>query len=237
MDHSSSKRVFLAVSLAGSLAFSSCQQATPPSHESEDITTDMQQTTFDTDWVTDAVTKEETTSGVAEETTTYIPETESPETSAPETDSPETEAETTPAEPTISEHDALMQLLAYNEAERAILAETAKKMVGLRVTYYADDEATQAVRSAVTPTAEAVFEAGDGARVAIFEGFITFPADGAYALTAPGVANGDPISIMEGENHVRTDDKLRVKAKAGAQYGIKLKFVRQDDQADQAQKS
>ena len=223
MDRSTPKRTLVAATLAGALLVSSCQGAREPSHESEDSTMDMEQTVDETTGMSAPVTDEIATDAVTEEVTTRDPE----------TTAPETEAETPPSEPPMSEHDTLMQSLAYNEAERAILSETAKKMAGLRVTYYADAAATQAVRSDVAATATVEFKAGDGIQTAVFEGFITFPEDGAVTMTAPGAANQDCVSVIEGEHHVRAGNKIRVKAKAGAQYGIKLKLDRADPNTDQ----
>ena len=67
-----------------------------------------------------------------------------------------TEAET---DVLLSDHDRLMASLAYNEEEQKILAETARKMSGLRVTYYADSAATQVVRSEVVAKADLAVEA------------------------------------------------------------------------------
>ena len=59
-----------------------------------------------------------------------------------------TDAQTEPVtEPTpeLSDHDKLMLQVTYNEAEKALLSETAAKMKGLRITYYADKGMTKTV--------------------------------------------------------------------------------------------
>ena len=129
---------------------------------------------------------------------------------------PETEAP-------VLDHDSLMALLDYSEQEKAILAETARRMSGLRITYYADKAATQVIRSEVLKTADLTLPAGDGVCAVVLEGFITFERDGAYTLIFSGASDGDSVAILEGEHHVRANRKVRVKAKAGAQYGLKLK--------------
>ena len=144
-----------------------------------------------------------------------------------------TEAETEPeTEAPVLDHDSLMALLDYNEQEKAILAETAERMSGLRVTYYADKAATKAIRSEVLKTADLTLPAGDGVCAVVLEGFITFERDGAYTLIFSDVSDGDSVAIMEGEHHVRTNRKLRMKAKAGTQYGIKLKATWDTDAED-----
>ena len=208
MEPSLTKRTFLAASLAGALLLSACQTVSPPSPESEDTTMETNHA------VTESVADTVTTAPETDEVTTAVPE---------------TEAETAPP----AAPESFMDRLAYNEAEKAALVEIAQRMKGLRVTYYADAEATLAVSSGVAETAEAVFKAGDGILSAVFEGYITFAEEGSMTLTAPGAANGDCVAIIEGEHHVRAGKKIRVKAKAGTQYGLKLKLVRQDPNADQ----
>jgi hypothetical protein len=137
---------------------------------------------------------------------------------------PETEA--------VLDHDGLMALLDYNEAEKAILAETAERMSGLRITYYADKAATQAVRSDVLKSTELTVSAEDGICAVILEGFITFGKDGAYTLVFDGASDGDSVAIIEGEHHVRAGRKVRVKARAGTQYGLKLKASRDNGGED-----
>ena len=212
MDRVSAHRRALSLSLAGMLLLASCQNATPPSHESEDTTLNINQTAAEIP--TETV---ETAADTAEPAET-------------ETRLPETEAETLPVE---SAPDENITYHGYTEAELALLAETARQMSGLRVTYFADTAATQAISGGVIPTAEITFRAGDGVQSAVLEGFITFAEDGAVALEVPGATNGDCVSLIEGEHHVRAGRKLRAKVKAGAQYGIKLKIDRVDPNADQ----
>ena len=139
------------------------------------------------------------------------------------------EPETAPA---VLSHDELMDLLDYSEQEKAILEETAKRMSGLRVTYYADKAATQAVRSEVLKTADLTLPSGDGVCAVILEGFITFERDGAYTLIFSGASDGDSVALSEGEHHVRANRKMRVKAQAGTQYGLKLKATWDNDGED-----
>ena len=135
-------------------------------------------------------------------------------------------------EPAVLSHDELMAMLDYNQQEKAILAETAERMQGLRITYYADQAATQVIRSDVLKTTELTLPAGDGVCAVILEGFISFERDGGYTLIFSGASDGDSVSIVEGEHHVRVNRKMRVKAKAGTQYGLKLKATWDSDGED-----
>ena len=119
--------------------------------------------------------------------------------------------------------------LNYSEQEKAILEATAKRMSGLRITYYADKAATQAVRSEVLKSADLTLPAGDGICAVILEGFITFERDGTYTLVFSGASDGGSVALSKGEHHVRTDRELCVKAQAGTQYGLKLKAAWDND--------
>ena len=135
-----------------------------------------------------------------------------------------TEVETEPVQLT---HDELMELLDYNKEEKTILAATAQQMSGLKATYYADPEATQIVRSEVVPTADLTIPADAGICAVILEGFITFEKTGSQVLMFSGASDGDSVSVIEGEHHVRAGRKMKFKAQAGTQYGIKLKATRE----------
>lgn len=98
-----------------------------------------------------------------------------------------TEAPTEPVtEPTpeLSDHDKLMLLLSYSEAEKALLSETAAKMSGLRITCYADKGMTQTVKQGVADPAELIFAKGSGVSAMVLEGFITFDTTGPYTDTS-----------------------------------------------------
>jgi hypothetical protein len=102
-------------------------------------------------------------------------------------------------------------------------------MSGLRATYYADEAATQALRSEVVARAEIALPAGDGIRAVVLEGYISFDTDGDYEVSFSGAPNGDCVSLHEGEHHNRTGRQLSVLAKAGAQYGLKFKAAWEND--------
>ena len=119
--------------------------------------------------------------------------------------------------------------LNYSEQEKAILEATVKRMSGLRITYYADKAATQAVRSEVWKSADLTLPAGDGTCAVVLEGFITFERDGTYTLVFSGASDGGSVALSKGEHHVRTDRELCVKAQAGTQYGLKLKAAWDND--------
>ena len=137
----------------------------------------------------------------------------------PATEAP-TEAET---EPEMSAHDRLMMELDYNEAEQAILAETAVQMSGLKATYYADTAMTQAVSSEILKTAELSIPKGSGISAVSLEGFITFDASSTVTLFFDGAEDRDAVSIIKGEHHVQVGERMKLRARAGTQYGIKLK--------------
>lgn len=137
-----------------------------------------------------------------------------------------TEAQTEPVtEPTpeLSDHDKLMLQVTYNEAEKALLSETAAKMKGLRITYYADKGMTKTVKHGVAEPADLTFAKGSGVSAVVLEGFITFDTEGTYTITFDGAADGDSVGLIKGEHHVEVGRRMKLRAEAGAQYGIKLK--------------
>lgn len=136
------------------------------------------------------------------------------------TENAETEPETQPA---LSEHDKLMIQLGYNKAEKAALAETAVRMTGLRATYYADRAMTETVSTEVVKSAELNIRKGSGISAVVLEGFITFDTENTYTLTFEGAADSDRISLIKGEHHIEAGTRMKLRAVAGAQYGIKLK--------------
>ena len=114
-----------------------------------------------------------------------------------------------------------MNRVAYSNEEKQILAATAEKMKGLRVTQYADRAATKQIREGVVQNAIVTFPKGMGVSAVVLEGFISFERDGEYILTCPE-SEGAVIFLHEGEHHLRAGKCMEIKAKAGTQYGIKL---------------
>lgn len=174
-----------------------------------------------------ADTKEDTVMDTTAEPTApaeSLPDTEAPsEAPTEEVTEPETE---------LSEHDKLMAELGYSEAEKAILAETAVKMSGLRATYYADKNMTQTVSTEVVKSAELNVKKGSGISAVVLEGFITFDTDGIATLTFDGASDGDAVTLYKGEQHLETGKRMKLRAKAGTQYGIKLKATWNGDSQD-----
>lgn len=126
-----------------------------------------------------------------------------------------------------------LSLFAYSDEEKQILAATAERMKGLRVTHYSDSAATQKIYEGVASDATVSFRKESGVSAVVLEGFISFDRDGEYTLTCPD-AIGATITVHEGEHHVRAGKSMEIKAKAGAQYGIKLTASWNGDAEDQA---